>query len=56
MASSKGKYVLVEWESDSSVSVVPTFCLKSRDGIHITQVRPDGVYSGCVHEETQLGK
>ena len=45
------KYVLVEWESDSTVSGVPTSCLKTRDGKHITQSWPGGVYAGTILQE-----
>ena len=38
------KYILVEWESDSSMSVVPASHLKTRDG---TQAWPGGVFAGC---------
>ena len=45
------KYVFVEWESDSTMSGVPTSCLKTRDGKHITQSWPGGVYAGTILQE-----
>ena len=50
MASSS-KYVFVEWESDSTVSVVSTSCLKTRDGECVTQSWPGGVYAGTILQE-----
>ena len=46
------KYVLVEWESDSSVSVVPTSRLKTRSGDHCTQSWPSGVFAGTILDES----
>ena len=46
------KYVLVEWESDSTVSVVPAKRLKTRDGKRITQAWPGGVFAGSILQES----
>ncbi len=46
------KYVLVEWESDSTVSVVPTSRLKTRDGKRVTQAWPGGVFAGSILQES----
>lgn len=51
MMASNSKYVLVEWESDSTVSVVPTSRLKTRDGERVTQSWPGGVYAGTILQE-----
>lgn len=46
------KYVLVDWNIDHSVSVVPATHLKSRDGNSVTQKWPDGEYCGVILEES----
>ena len=46
------KYVLVDWNIDHSVSVVPATRLKSRDGNSVTQKWPDGEYCGVILEES----
>lgn len=46
------RYVLVEWESDSSVSVVPASRLKTRKGNRVKQAWPGGVFTGTVLEES----
>lgn len=43
------KYILVEWESDSSVSVVPASHLKTRDG---TRAWPGGVFADNILQES----
>ena len=46
------KYVLVEWESDSTISVVPAKRLKTRDGKCVTQAWPGGVIAGSILQES----
>ena len=47
--------MLVEWDSDSSVSLIPTSRLKSKNGSWVTQIWPGGVYAGNVLEESGKG-
>ena len=51
MACTSCKYVLVEWDSNSSVSMVPASRLKTWDGERITQPWPGGVYAGNILQE-----
>lgn len=46
------KYVLVDWEADHSVSVIPSSKLKYRDGVNVVQKWPDGNYRGVILEES----
>lgn len=46
------KYVLVDWEADHSVSVIPSSKLKYRDGANVVQKWPDGDYRGVILEES----
>ena len=46
------RYVLVEWLTDSSVSVVPVSRLKTRNGNDVTQSWPSGVFAGQILAES----
>ena len=45
-------YVLIEWESDNSVSVVPVNRLLSRNGKYATQKWGRRVYGGTILKES----
>ena len=45
-------YVLVEWEADNSLSVVPVSRLLSRDGNRVSQKWGKQVYAGNILKES----
>ena len=46
------KYVLVEWDSDALVSVVPFSKLKSKEEKRVNQVWPSGTFSGTIIKQS----
>ena len=46
------KYILVEWDVDSSISVIHVSKLKSRDKNRVTQKWPSDVFSGVILRES----
>ena len=46
------KFMLVDWEADHSVSIIPSIKLRYRDGGNIFQKWPDGADYGVILEKS----